>query len=77
MEKYQDFARENQVNLVLGSVSLKVENSDKTTNTCFVIDRNGKIVHRYDKKYMYQVNKPDLQIDETEKTISRKNEWNF
>lgn len=77
IEKYQDFAKKNQVNLVLGSVSLKVENSDKTTNTCFVIDRNGRIVHRYDKKYMYQVNKPDLKIDETEKTIPRKNKWNF
>ena len=77
IEKYQDFARKKQVNLVLGSVSLKVENSDKTTNTCFVIDRNGRIVHRYDKKYMYQVNKPDLKIDETERTIARKNEWNF
>lgn len=77
IEKYQDFAREKKVNLVLGSVSLKVENSDKTTNTCFVIDRKGKIVHRYDKKYMYQVNKPDLKIDETERTIPRENKWNF
>lgn len=77
IEKYQNFAKENQVNVVLGSVSLKLENSDKTTNTCFVIDRNGKVVHRYDKKFMYQVNKPDLKIDETDKTIPRKNEWNF
>ncbi len=72
IEKYQDFARENNVNLVLGSVSLVSENAEKTTNTCFVINRDGKIVHRYDKKYMYRVNKPDLVVDETQKTIPGK-----
>lgn len=72
IEKYQDFAKENAVNLVLGSVSLLTENSQKTTNTCFVIDRKGKIIHRYDKKYMYKVNRTDLIVDETQKTIPGK-----
>ena len=75
IEKYQDFAKKNHVNLVLGSVSLVDENLDKATNTCFVIDRNGKIIHRYDKKYMYQVNKENLVVDETQKTIPRKRKW--
>ncbi len=69
IEKYQDFAKENEVNLVLGSVSLIKEGSEKTTNTCFVINRKGEMVHRYDKKYMYKVNKPDLVVDETQKTM--------
>lgn len=72
IEKYQNFAIENSVNLVLGSISLLAENSDKTTNTCFVIDRKGEIVHRYDKKYMYKVNREDLFVDEMQKTIPGK-----
>ncbi len=77
IEKYQSFARKNEINLVLGSVSLIQENSDKTTNSCFVINRKGEIVHRYDKKYMYRVNKENLQIDEEERTIPRRNKWYF
>lgn len=46
--------------------------SDKTTNTCFVIDKTGEIIHRYDKKYMYQVNKKGIIIDETQDTIPGK-----
>lgn len=72
IEKYQNFAKENAVNLVLGSVSLLDKNSEKTTNTCFVINRKGEIVHRYDKKYMYKVNREDLFVDETQKTIPGK-----
>lgn len=81
LEKYQKFAKENKVNLILGSVKLldktTDKNTDKTTNTCFVIDRKGNIVHKYDKKYMYKVNKDDLVVDESQKTIARKNKWNF
>lgn len=73
--KYQDFARENNVNIVLGSVNLIDENSDRTTNTCFVINRDGNIVHRYDKKYMYKVNRKNLIVDETMRTIPRRNKW--
>lgn len=72
IEKYKIFAKENNVNIVLGSVSLIDENSDKTTNTCFVIDRNGNIICRYDKKYMYKVNKEDIVVDETQRTIPGK-----
>lgn len=67
--KYLEFAKEHSVNLVLGSVALKSDVENKTTNTSFVINRNGEIVKRYDKKYMYKVNREDLQIDEFERTI--------
>lgn len=75
IKKYQDFAKENNVSLILGSVNLLDENSNKTTNTCFVINREGNIVHRYDKKHMYQVNRENLVVDESQRTNPRKNKW--
>ncbi len=69
---YQNFAKENKVNLILGTVALKQENSNKTTNTSFVIDRNGNIVSQYDKIYMYKVNKESFQFDELEDTVPGK-----
>ncbi len=72
IEKYRNFAEENDVNIILGSINLLDEKSNKTTNTCFVINREGNIVHRYDKKYMYQVKKENLMIDETQRTIAGK-----
>lgn len=81
IEKYKNFAKENKVNLILGSVKLldktTDKNTDKTTNTCIVIDRKGDIVHKYNKKYMYKVNKDNLMVDESQKTIARKNKWNI
>lgn len=77
IEKYKDFARENNINIVLGSVTLLDKDSNKTTNTCFVIDRRGNIVHRYDKKYMYKVNRNNLIVDEAHRTTVRKNKWNI
>lgn len=69
IQKYQDFAKINNVNIILGSVALEKENSNKTTNTCFSINRKGEIIGRYDKKYMYVVNKPDFRLDEREDTV--------
>lgn len=69
IEKYQKIAMENNVNIILGSVALKDTKTNKTTNTCFVLNRKGEIVCRYDKKYMYKVNKENLKVDETEDTI--------
>lgn len=39
--------KNKNVNLILGSVALESDIIDKSTNTCFVIDRNGSIVGRY------------------------------
>lgn len=65
---FKEFANQNNVNIILGSVAIKEENLEKPTNTCLVINRNGEIIHRYDKIFMYTVNKEDLQIDEGNKT---------
>lgn len=66
---FKEYAKRNNVNIILGSLALKVENTDNITNTTFVIDRKGEIIHRYDKIYMYTVNKEDLKIDEGLDTI--------
>ena len=70
--RYQIFAKENNVNLILGSVALESEILNKSTNTCFVIDRNGSIVGRYDKIHLYVANKPDFKLDERDDTIPGK-----
>lgn len=67
---FKDYAKRNNVNIILGSIALKVKNSNNITNTCLVIDRNGNIVHRYDKIYMYTVDKPNLKIDEASDTVA-------
>lgn len=72
IEKYQDFVKTNNVNIILGSVALENKDSNKTTNTSFIINRNGNIVGRYDKIHMYTVNKPDFKLDEKDDTIPGK-----
>ncbi len=67
---FQKYAKDNNVNIILGSIALRVENSDNITNTCLVIDRTGEIVCRYDKIYMYIVDKPNLKIDEASDTVA-------
>ena len=69
IEKYQNFAKANNINIILGSVALESNVLNKTFNTCFSINRNGEIVGRYDKKYMYCVNRPNFQFDECNDTI--------
>ena len=72
IEKYQAFAKDNNVNIILGSVALVSDIPNKTTNTSFIINRNGNIVGRYDKIHLYKVNKADFQLDEQDDTIPGK-----
>lgn len=62
IDYYKKFAKDNNVNLVLGSVALKGDSLP--TNTCFVISRDGEITYRYDKIHMYKVERDELRIDE-------------
>ncbi|MCI8965041.1 MAG: hypothetical protein HFJ43_01595 [Clostridia bacterium] len=66
---FKEYAKKNNVNIILGSLAIKVEGSDNITNTTLVINRKGEIIHRYDKIYMYTVDKDDLKIDEGKDTI--------
>ncbi|MEA3514480.1 MAG: nitrilase-related carbon-nitrogen hydrolase [Nanoarchaeota archaeon] len=65
---FREFAKENKVNIILGSVALKSEKNDKLTNTSFVINRKGEIVFRYDKIYMFNVEKKDIFVRESDST---------
>ena len=42
-----------------------------------MINRDGNIVHRYDKKYMYKVNRKNLIVDETVRAIPRRKKWDI
>lgn len=66
---FREYAKKNNVNIILGSLAIKVENTNNITNTSFIIDRNGDIIHRYDKIYMYTVDRQDLKVDEGKDTI--------
>lgn len=72
IKDYQEFAKINKVNIILGSIPLKHNNTNKVTNTSFVINREGEIVGKYDKKYMYIYNGEDFKVDETLDTIQGK-----
>lgn len=69
IKKYQEFAKCNNVNLILGSVALESDVINKSTNTSFIIDRRGEIVGRYDKTHLYVVNKPNFKLDERDDTV--------
>lgn len=64
---FQELARTQKVNLILGSIALTTE-ADKTTNSSLIIDKQGKIIHRYDKIYMYDVERDDLTFRESDAT---------
>ncbi len=50
----KELAKENKVNVIAGSIPLKVD--DKIYNTCFVIDRFGNVLHKYNKRHIFTVN---------------------
>lgn len=63
IKKFCSFAKENNTNLILGSIWI-VSDNNMNTNTTLVINRSGEIIHKYDKIYMYTVDREDLKIDE-------------
>jgi len=73
VSEFQNIARSNNINIVLGSMSLDTEVAYETTNSSLIIDRSGKIVHRYDKIYMFNVIKEDFVVRESNETRAGKN----
>ncbi len=69
IKQFKEYARNNNINIILGSLAIKVNNTDNITNTSLVINKNGEIIHRYDKIYMYTVDRDDLKIDEGADTV--------
>ena len=56
------YAKENKVNINIGSLLLKVKNKKKLVNRSYFINTKGKIVKKYDKIHMFDVN---INIKET------------
>ena len=50
------FAKEYNVNINIGSLLLKVKNKKKLVNRSYFINTKGKIVKKYDKIHMFDVN---------------------
>ena len=69
IDKFKTFAKQKNVNIILGSIGVKSDNPNKTCNTCLVINRGGEIVHRYDKKYAFVANVNNINVDESAYTV--------
>ena len=50
------YAKENNVNINIGSLLLKIKNKKKLVNRSYFINTKGKIVKKYDKIHMFDVN---------------------
>ena len=62
---FQRIAKEQKVNLILGSIVLTT-GGKKYTNSSLVINREGQIIYQYDKMYMYDVERDDLTYRESD-----------
>jgi nitrilase len=65
---FQELVKGGNTNLILGSIILKTGSANKPTNSCLVINRDGEIIHRYDKQYMYELETDDLRYSESADT---------
>jgi len=50
------YAKKNNVNINIGSLLLKLKNKKKLVNRSYFINAKGKIVKKYDKIHMFDVN---------------------
>lgn len=65
IEAFQDIARKESVNIILGSIIVLDDSEKKPRNISFILNRNGEIVHRYSKQYMYDVQRQDFSYHES------------
>ena len=64
---FQELAKAHNVNIILWSIALKADNK-RVTNSSLILNRSGEIIHRYDKIYMYDVERDDLTYRESDST---------
>jgi len=63
IRQFQDFAKRHRVCIILGSIILR--HPDNTlTNSSLVLNEQGRVHFRYDKKYLYSVKRKDIQANE-------------
>ena len=55
----RDLALDLQVEILVGSVIVKAENSDKAANRALLINAQGDITARYDKIHLFDADTPD------------------
>ncbi|MBW8882123.1 MAG: carbon-nitrogen hydrolase family protein [Asticcacaulis sp.] len=55
----RDLARELKRDILIGSVIIHAENSDKAANRALLIDPDGEITARYDKVHLFDADTPD------------------
>ena len=68
VETFRVAARQCGIGIILGSVMVRTDAPKVVTNTCFVIGRDGEIIHRYDKIHMYDVMREDIIVRESDTT---------
>ena len=71
LQTLTELANINSVYILVGSLPIKLE--DKITNRSFLIGPNGKILYRYDKIHLYDVNLPNGDVYRESETYSSGN----
>lgn len=61
LSHFQRVAQDEQCTLVVGSLPIR-DHSGQAVNRSFCIDRNGRVVAKYDKIHMFDVTLPDGQV---------------
>lgn len=64
----KEIAKTNSVHILIGSLPIKINN--KITNRSFLIGPNGKILYKYDKIHMFDVNLPNGESYKESNTYS-------
>lgn len=68
LEAFKNSAKKHQVDVVVGSLAIKIKGSNKLANRCFFINSSGEVVDYYDKIHLYDV---QVKGGETHKESSR------
>ena len=68
LQTLRELAKSKEIYILIGSLPIKLEN--KITNRSFLIGSNGKILYKYDKIHLYDVNLPNGEIYKESDTYS-------
>ena len=65
----QSMARQYSIWIVAGTISLRLDSSDKLAAACLVYSEQGREVVRYDKIHLFDVDVPDADESYTESSV--------